>query len=213
MTHRSLSFDDEEKEELCVFSGYDLILAHHDEIDLDWHEVAERSTIDECRGLVIAQVAVLEDLIDEFLVYLEDPTDTEAYQRQLDRKTVGPRLELLERELLRVGLLDQRAADLMTDLRAGVKRRNQLAHGTIDRRYVPDPSEEHPQIFDVDWEWVLIDRRSHDVERISMAGLRHDVYDSIGVFTAMLAYTASFVEHAPRPAHFAGGMYLDVPAR
>ncbi len=65
----SLSFDDDSEEPLFVFSGEDLLMAHIDEVDLDWEEVAERSILDERRGLVITQVAVLEELIDEFILY------------------------------------------------------------------------------------------------------------------------------------------------
>jgi len=92
VTIRSLSFDDEDEEALCVFSGYDLMISHYDIADLDWREVAERSSIDERRGLVIAQVAAIEDLIDEFSIYLDDPVDAESYQRGLDTQTIGPRL-------------------------------------------------------------------------------------------------------------------------
>ena len=70
MAIQSLSFDDESDEELYVFSGNDLLISHYDIADLDWEEVAERSLIDQRRGLVITQVAVLEDLVDDFLLYL-----------------------------------------------------------------------------------------------------------------------------------------------
>ena len=63
----SVSFDDDNDEELSVLSGYDLLIAHYDVADLDWREVAERSALDQRRGLVITQAAVLEDLIDEFI--------------------------------------------------------------------------------------------------------------------------------------------------
>jgi hypothetical protein len=160
MTVRSLSFDDEDDAEMCVFSGYDLLISHHDIADLDWGEVAERAAIDERRGLVIAQVAVLEDLIDEFLIYLADPPDAEAYQRKLDAQTIGPRLELLETKLKQAGLLDQQATERITELRVVVGRRNQLAHGTIycrPVRVVPIKDLVHKNL---ELEWVLVDRRS-----------------------------------------------------
>jgi hypothetical protein len=62
----------------------------------DWHEVAERSALDERRGLVITRVAVIEDVVDEFILYLADPSDHDAYQADLDRLTIGPRLDRLE---------------------------------------------------------------------------------------------------------------------
>lgn len=74
-------------------SGDDLLMAHIDEVDLDWEEVAERSILDERRSLVITQVAVLEELIDEFILYVTDPADPEGCQRRLDRKTTGARID------------------------------------------------------------------------------------------------------------------------
>ena len=99
MAIHSVSFDDDAEDDLCVFSGYDLVLTHVDGPDLDWEEVAERSALDERRGLVIAQVAVLEELIDEFILYLVDPADPEGYQRNLDKETISPRINKLERIL------------------------------------------------------------------------------------------------------------------
>src|SRR3990172_7571809 len=95
----SVSSDDDNDEELSVFSGDDLLIAHHDVADLDWREGAERSALDQRRGLVITQGAVLEDLIDEFILYLADPIDVDEYQAELDRLTIGPRLDRLEKLL------------------------------------------------------------------------------------------------------------------
>ena len=64
--------DDPCEDELSVFSGNDLLIAHYDVSDLDWEEIAERSMIDERRGLIIAQVSALEDLLTEFVLYLSD---------------------------------------------------------------------------------------------------------------------------------------------
>ena len=129
----SLSFDDDSKEPLFVFSGEDLLMAHTDEVDLDWEEVAQRSILDERRGLVITQVAVLEELIDEFILYVTDPADPEECQRRLDRKTIGPRIDELEKALRERDLLDAAVAGLIADLRALVDIRNELAHGIIYR--------------------------------------------------------------------------------
>jgi hypothetical protein len=76
----SLSFDDDSEEPLFVFSGDDLLMAHIDEVDLDWEEVAEHSILDERRGLVITQVAVLEELIDEFILYVRPSTIAKLYR-------------------------------------------------------------------------------------------------------------------------------------
>jgi hypothetical protein len=90
-------------------------MAHLDVMDLDWEEVTERSILDQRRGLVITQVAVLEELIDEFILYIVDPEDPVEYQNDLDRKTIGPRLNDLERELGIRDLLDSRGAELIAD--------------------------------------------------------------------------------------------------
>ena len=95
MTVRLASFDDDDESELYVFSGNDLLLSHYDVADLDWEEVAERSVIDERRGLVIAQVAVLEDLIDEFIVCLGDPPRRRRnWGGNRRTKTIEPRLDV-----------------------------------------------------------------------------------------------------------------------
>jgi hypothetical protein len=121
MAIRSLSFDDDSSEDLCVFSGQDLLIAHIDEIDLDWEEVAERSLLDQRRGLVITQVAVLEELIDQLILYVVDPADPESYQRRLDSKTMGPRVDELEKALEVRELLDESGTELISDLRSLVR--------------------------------------------------------------------------------------------
>ena len=60
-------------------------------------------------------------------------------------------------------------------------------------------------------EWILIDRRSGEPERISMMELRHDVEEAVAVFVALLGYAESFVARAPAPTHFAGGACLGAP--
>ena len=47
---------------LFVFSGDDLLTSHNDIADVDWVEVAERTLIDERRGLVVAQAVIIEDV-------------------------------------------------------------------------------------------------------------------------------------------------------
>lgn len=211
MPIRSVSFDDSSNEELWVFSGNDLLVAHYDVADLDWAEVAERSLIDERRGLVITQVAVLEDLVDEFLLYLDDPQDTRRARSELGMATIGPRLAKLEGCLRQSGLLTGQAVECLAAARATVDRRNRLAHGTIHyrpTRVVPIKDLPHA---DLEIQWVLLDRRSQEVERISMARLRQDVYDAIAAFSDLLAYGEWFVERAPEPTNFTDGQYLNRP--
>jgi hypothetical protein len=103
--------------------------------------VAERSAIDERRGLVIAQIAALEDLIDEFLLYLDDPDDVESYQRNLDSQSIGPRLDQLVSKLRHADLFDQQAQQRMDEVRGIVRRRNELApERSIGDRYVSSRS-------------------------------------------------------------------------
>jgi hypothetical protein len=208
MAVNSISFDDDSDEDLCVFSGSDLLISHYDFADLDWQEVAERSAIDERRGLVITQVAVLDDLVDDFIVYLVDPVDCTEHQAKLDRRTIGVRLDDLESLLASADLLDSDAVDVLEMLRRVVHRRNQLAHGTI---YCRRPVTFGSWRDGIELEWVLADRRSGATERLTMAGLREDVYAAIGAFTGLLAYAERFVQVAPAPRNFPGGRYLATP--
>ena len=105
------------------------MISHYDIADLDWQELAERSSIDERRGLVIAQVAAIEDLIDEFLMYLDDPVDAEPYQRSLNTQTIGPRLDQLLSKLRRAGLLNLLADERLNDLQRIVLRRTNSRTG------------------------------------------------------------------------------------
>lgn len=208
----SVSFDDDSDEELCVFSGSDLLISHYHMADLDWGEVAERSMLDDRRGLVIAQVAVVEDLVDELILYLVDPEDVSGHQAGLDRQTIGPRLDQLGRLLISGGLLDDHAHTLLTDLRAIVDRRNELAHGTLHWQPVGNPKPLR-DLTDIELEWVIRSRRSHSVRRITMSGLRQNLYEAIAAFSSMLQFAEALVEVAPRPRHFRGGRYLGSPAQ
>jgi hypothetical protein len=187
---------DEHEPTLYVFSGNDLLIAHYGSADLDWQELAERSALDQRRGLVITQVAVLEDLVDEFILYLADPEDVGEYQAKLDTKTIGPRLKRLKRLLSHAGIFDSQAAAVMRHLRRVVDRRNELAHGVIHR----------------DGGWSITSRRSRTVQPITMAGLRGDLHDAIDCFASMLRYAEVFVQIAPEPRNFTGGRYLDAPS-
>lgn len=210
MAVRSVSFDDESDDDLSVFSGHDLLISHYDIADLDWREVAERSALDERRGLVITQVAVLEDLVDEFILYLEDPIDLERLQADLDRLTIGPRVDRLERRLAKASILGAEAIAALAHVRRVVDRRNELAHGTIQVRPVGG-SIVLPLPGDLVIEWVITSRRSRTIERITMAGLRQDLDDSIACFSSLLRYAERFVESAPAPRNYCGGRYLTTP--
>jgi hypothetical protein len=207
---RSASFDDDSDDELFVFSGNDLLTAHYDLADFDQREVAERSELDKRRGLVIAQVAVLEDLIDEFILYLVDPADVAAYQAQLDQLTLGPRVSRLKKLLRRAKLLDATAVAALGAIRDALDRRNELAHGTIHCRPV-EPVEPGSWIDGIPREWIIISRRTRNVQRITMAGLRQDVNAAISAMSSMLLYAERFVEVAPRPRNYGGGRYLGAP--
>jgi hypothetical protein len=208
---RSSIFDDDSTEDLCVFGGDDLLTAHLDHADLDWGELAERAALDERRGLVIAQVAVLEDLVDEFILYLRDPADPEQAQLELDKQTIGPRLETWRQLLDGGALLDREAADLLESADAVVRRRNELAHGVLFRRptrVVPIAEIRNG----VDVEWILTSRRSRQPDRITMCGLRADLNEAIATFSAMLAFAEHLAAVAPRPRNYGGGTYVTVPA-
>lgn len=211
MTVRSVSFDDEDDGELHVFSGNDLLIAHYDLMDLDWSEIAERTMLDERRGLVIAQVAVLEDMVDEFIHYLDDPPTPDALQAKLERQTLGPRLDLLESLLRRGNLADSGVERLLAELRTVVERRNELAHGTLYWRPIGGPPPLPLTDQDVMVEWIVRGRRGRTTRRITMSGLRRDLYDAIGAVTALVDYSERFVEQAPTPLHFRGGAYLSPP--
>lgn len=211
MTVHSISFDDDSDEDLYVFSGNDLLISHYDQVDLDWQEVAERTAIDERRGLVILQVATLEDVVDEFLLYLGDEEDQAAQQRRLEAATIGPRLRELEGLLRGADLLDDRAEQLLVTLRSVVDRRNELAHGTISPRLVSVSSVPPGRGHGLAVEWVLVDRRSRTIRRITMRELRQDLYDALGAVSEMVSYAEHFVSIAPWPVHFRGGAYLATP--
>jgi hypothetical protein len=214
-----LSLDDESGEDAYVFSGSDLLTSHYDLADLDWAEVAARTAIDERRGLVITQAVVIEDVIDEFIVYLDDPPDSMQYRIEtLGSWTSGRRRQELEKLLSRAGLLDRYAAQLLDRCRAIGERRNALAHGTIEPRLfnVAKPNQVVVPILEFDKaslaiEWILTDRRSGATERVSMTRLRQDLVDAQTLVAELLNYAEYFVERAPRPRHFQGGAFLGAP--
>lgn len=209
MAVQSVSFDDDSDEDLCVFSGNDLLVAHYDVVDLDWQEVAERSAIDARRGLVIAQVTALEELIDDFILYLADEEDAAEAQSRLASMTVGPRIAMLESILVNGGLMTSTAEAVLMNVRSVVARRNELAHGSL--RWQPTTMRPIPELAlggEIEMVWLLVDRRTTKARRVSMAELRQDVYNAIGCFSAMLRYAEELVNSAPPPVNFAGGAYL-----
>jgi hypothetical protein len=210
MPIESVSFDDQSDEPLYVFSGNDLLLSHYDRVDLDWEEVVERTELDERRGLVVLQVGVIEDLLDEFVEYMEDPIDHAAFVAELETQMIGKRIGRFETSIRRAGILDARSHGEIDELRRIVQRRNELTHGTIYRRPVGGwPKLPLPR--DLQLEWLLYDRRSHTSARITTSRLRQDLYDAIGLFTELLKYAEYFVTVAPSPVNFRGGHYLAAP--
>ena len=205
-TWTNVSFDDEDESDLQVFSGHDLLMAHYDKVDLDWEEVAQRSVLDERRGLVIAQVAVLEDLVDEFILYLADPEDQREYEAQLRRQTIGPRLDTFE-ELLAETPVRSTGLEHVKELRSVASRRNELAHGTLFVNPVTWPLP-RPGSGSLVLEWRLFDRRTQTSERVTMAGLRVDLEEAAGVFLGLLAFAEELVERVPVPMNFGGGVFL-----
>lgn len=210
----SVCFDDPSDEQLSVFSGNDLLVSQYDGPDLDWQEVAERSELDQRRGLVIAQVTVLEDLVDEFLAYLIDPAGPAKLAAKLDAMTIVPRIAWLRSQLKKAQLLDDDTEALIDELTRVAQRRNELAHGILHWQLVAGQTQLLRDLLsqpEIELEWIITNRRTRSSQRITMLELRHNLYDAIGVFTAMLGYAEVFVERAPQPQHFSGGRYLAVP--
>lgn len=205
--------DDPCEDELSVFSGNDLLLAHYDVSDLDWEEIAERSLIDERRGLIIAQVSTLEDLLTEFLLYLSDADFGSSTHDDVERLMFGARAQRFRSSLDDDGLLDDTASALADELDAVIARRNTIAHGFLHWQPVAAPVVPIRELLDRDLEmaWILTDRRRGTSEQVSMAGLREDLRRAAGLFMALLRFAEHFVERAPRPSTFPGGVYLGRP--
>ncbi|MEU1399087.1 hypothetical protein ABZ403_23865 [Micromonospora zamorensis] len=186
-----VSFDDDSNEPLNVFSDYDLLLSFHDTADLDWEEVVERSAIDERRGLVITQSTVLEDLLGGVILQLEGPGDPETRQREIDQWMIGKRLNRVESLLLSGGYLEANSSFPRETLWAVVRRRNELAHGSISRVI----GDAYPRLGGPGKirrvEWQLVDRRTRESRLITMAGLREDLYAAIAAYTDLLRWNSS----------------------
>ncbi|WP_146167645.1 hypothetical protein [Micromonospora sp. MH33] len=188
-----VSFDDESDEPLSVFSDYDLLLSFHDAADLDWEEVAERSALDERRGLVITQSTVLEDLLGDVILQLERPGDPERRQREIDQWMIGKRLNRVESLLSSGGYLEANSSFPRETLWAAVRRRNELAHGSIirvigDAYPRPDGPGKTRRV-----EWQLVDRRTRASRLITMAGLREDLYAAIAAYTDLLRWNSNYL--------------------
>ncbi|RKN50460.1 hypothetical protein D7223_01290 [Micromonospora endolithica] len=186
-----VSFDDDSDEPLNVFSDYDLLLSFHDTVDLDWEEIAERSALDERRGLAITQSTVLEDLLGDVILQLERPDDPETRRSELDQWMIGKRLNRVESLLASSAPPDADRSFPREELWAAVRRRNELAHGNITRVI----SEAYPRADGPGKtqrvEWHLVDRRTHGSQLITMAGLREDVYAAIAAYTSLLRWAAA----------------------
>ncbi|MGW0505486.1 hypothetical protein [Micromonospora sp. NPDC003241] len=186
-----VSFDDDSDEPLNVFSDYDLLLAFHDEVDLDWEEVAERSALDQRRGLVITQSTVLEDLLGDVILRLEEPDDPEARRSELDQWTIGKRLKRVESLMDGSASPEANGTFPRDELWAAIRRRNELAHGNITRvTSDPYPRPDGPgRAMRV--EWHLVDRRTRESRLITMAGLREDLYAAIAAYTSLLRWVVA----------------------
>jgi len=114
--------------------------------------------------------------------------------------TAGRRRQELEKLFRQAGVLDSRAIRLLDQCRAIGERRNTLAHGTISPRLLdvanPDrvvvPIDELRQA-SLAVEWILTDRRTGAVERLSMMRLREDLEDAQGLVGEMLNYAEYLV--------------------
>ncbi|MBQ1022968.1 hypothetical protein [Micromonospora sp. C95] len=186
-----VSFDDDSDEPLSVFSNCDLLLSFHDTVDLDWEEVAERSALDERRGLVITQSTALEDLLGDVILQLERPNDPETRRSELDQWMIGKRLNRVESLLASGASPDADRSFPREELWAAIRRRNELAHGNITRVISeayprPDGAGKTQRV-----EWHLVDRRTRGSQLITMAGLREDVYAAIAAYTSLLRWAAA----------------------
>ncbi|MFF5181430.1 hypothetical protein ACFY2Q_25660 [Micromonospora sp. NPDC000316] len=186
-----VSFNDNSDEPLHVFSGYDLLLTFHDAADLDWEEVAERRALDERRGLVITQSAILEDLLSDVIVQLERPGNPETRQRELDQWTIGKRLKYVESLLGNGAYPEGNSTFPFEELWDAVRRRNELAHGNLTRVVGEAcPRSDGPgktrRI-----EWHLVDRRSQGSRLITMADLREDLYAATAAYANLLRWASN----------------------
>jgi hypothetical protein len=99
--------------------------------DDDHEEAREAQRIHELRGLVMAQVAEIEDLLRYTLVQSQRVTSGRGSRvRRLGPITAGNALALVE-ALLRDLNLRERYKDHLATVRAMVRRRNQLVHARV----------------------------------------------------------------------------------
>ena len=114
-----------------VLTGQDFRISHYGGSPMDNPAVEERTVLEALRGLVAAQMTVLDDLLDEFVLYLMDPRASDVFEvRVLGARMTMGRVELLEPLLEDCGLKTT-AGDLLSRLRTVVERLNVLAHSPI----------------------------------------------------------------------------------
>lgn len=196
--YMNVSLDDAtDQSDLLVFSGQDLAIAAYDQVDLNWEEVAERTTIDERRGLVVVQTVALEDLVDVAIIAVESTANWDSRAEELARMTIGPRIDILQKRLAECGKLNMEAIEVLRDLRRVVQRRNRLAHGDLGWRQHRICPHEDGKGRILEAEWVLIDRRSGAAERITLSGLRRDLEDAIGCYIKARVWADGL---SPRPS-------------
>jgi hypothetical protein len=194
-----------------VFTGQDLLISHYDGPDLGWEDVAERTEMESLRGLVVAQATILDDLIDEFLLYLIDPGPQDWYRIEVLRsQPVGRKLDHLRSLLRQYGLADV-AARYVQAASEALSRRDVLAHSPLFRQ----PTRILPieDIGSTEYEMVIRRRtkKGDTFEVVTEDSLTNDLYNTQGTFSGLLAFAEIMVERVPVPVHFQGGSYLAAP--
>lgn len=104
--------------------------------------------------------------------------------------------------------MDAAGAALLADLRSLVQIRNELAHGTIYRTLVYVVPVRELATRDLELEWRIYSRRSRTSRRITTSGLRRDLEEATGCFTALLRWGEGLAQRAPRPRHFRDPAYF-----
>jgi hypothetical protein len=98
--------------------------------DDDPEEALEARRIHELRGLVMAQVAEIEDLLRFVLVEAGSRTNRTSRSLRLHRPTAGAALKRVESLLEEIGLAE-RFRHHITQMESTIHRRNKLVHATV----------------------------------------------------------------------------------
>ncbi len=193
-----------------VLAGDELLIAHYGASGIDWQQVADRDVVETLRGKVVAQATVLEDLVDEFLLYLRDtpPEDLDTDADPTKHWQLGRKVDDLRAALKDCGLAAVAKGPLDQVGRA-LKRRDVLAHSPLMVRegrvvhfgVMPEP------------EFVVRERKRGGLKyhRLTEAQLRDDLRSTATAFLALLGMAEVVVQHAPLPKHFRTGAFLAQP--